>query len=196
MPFNPPEAHEPLTHASFHPIYRGGARRYHSFCVCHSRIHRHPFGRGLPLDTVTNMKSRESVFNVEQESPFNSGFSPRSQIAKKPRRPGTPAPLRWPPGVPCSIDEIPGDSERCGLTPGIASCRRPRSSACGRNATRRWRKWPSRPGEFHPKPLTDPDLNLSIHPARVTARRLPPSVVYRAPPAVGYPTSVDPIQRR
>src|SRR6266436_8362113 len=35
--------------------------------------------------------------------------------------------------------------------------------------------WPSRPGEFHPEPLTDPDLNLSIHPARVTARRLPPS---------------------
>src|SRR5580704_10434731 len=34
---------------------------------------------------------------------------------------------------------------------------------------------PSRPGEFHPGPLTDPDLNLSIHPARVTARRLPPS---------------------
>ena len=25
---------------------------------------------------------------------------------------------------------------------------------------------PSRPGEFHPEPLTDPDLNLSIHPAR------------------------------
>src|SRR5258707_13005409 len=34
---------------------------------------------------------------------------------------------------------------------------------------------PSRPGEFHPEPLTDPDLNLSIHPARVIARRLPPS---------------------
>jgi hypothetical protein len=34
---------------------------------------------------------------------------------------------------------------------------------------------PSRPGEFHPEPLTDPDLNLSIHPARVTAQRLPPS---------------------
>src|SRR5215468_12500194 len=34
---------------------------------------------------------------------------------------------------------------------------------------------PSRPGEFHPEPLTDPDVNLSIHPARVTARRLPPS---------------------
>src|SRR5215472_4704135 len=36
-------------------------------------------------------------------------------------------------------------------------------------------RMPSRPGEFHPEPLTDPDLNLSIHPARVTARRLPPS---------------------
>src|SRR5258708_38384285 len=34
---------------------------------------------------------------------------------------------------------------------------------------------PSRPGEFPPEPLTDPDLNLSIHPARVIARRLPPS---------------------
>jgi len=34
---------------------------------------------------------------------------------------------------------------------------------------------PSRPGEFHPEPLTDPDLNLSIHTARVIARRLPPS---------------------
>jgi hypothetical protein len=28
---------------------------------------------------------------------------------------------------------------------------------------------PSRPGEFHPEPLTDPDLNLSIHPARAIA---------------------------
>ena len=27
---------------------------------------------------------------------------------------------------------------------------------------------PSRPGEFHPEPLTDPDVNLSIHPARAT----------------------------
>jgi hypothetical protein len=34
---------------------------------------------------------------------------------------------------------------------------------------------PSRPGEFHPKPLTDPDVILSHHPARATARRLPPS---------------------
>ena len=34
---------------------------------------------------------------------------------------------------------------------------------------------PSRPGEFHPSPSQIPDVNLSIYPARVTARRLPPS---------------------
>ena len=28
---------------------------------------------------------------------------------------------------------------------------------------------PSRPGEFHPEPLTDPDLTLSRHPARAIA---------------------------
>src|SRR5215218_8824648 len=33
---------------------------------------------------------------------------------------------------------------------------------------------PSRPGEFHPEPLTEPDLILSHHPARAIARRLPP----------------------
>src|SRR5580698_2537468 len=35
---------------------------------------------------------------------------------------------------------------------------------------------PSRPGEFRPEPLTDPDLSLSTHPARATHRKLPPSV--------------------
>ena len=35
---------------------------------------------------------------------------------------------------------------------------------------------PSRPGEFHPEPLSDPDLTLSRHPARATERRLPPPV--------------------
>jgi hypothetical protein len=35
---------------------------------------------------------------------------------------------------------------------------------------------PSRPGELHPEPLTEPDLTLSRHPARATARRLPPSI--------------------
>jgi hypothetical protein len=44
---------------------------------------------------------------------------------------------------------------------------------------------PSRPGEFHPEPLTDPDLNLSIHPARAIARRLPPSIDHRVPPVAG-----------
>src|SRR5471032_46846 len=36
------------------------------------------------------------------------------------------------------------------------ACRRPRP------------KGPSRPGEFHPEPLTDPCLSLSTHTARVT----------------------------
>ena len=35
---------------------------------------------------------------------------------------------------------------------------------------------PSRPREFHPEPLTDPDLNLSIHPARAIDEELPPFV--------------------
>ena len=35
---------------------------------------------------------------------------------------------------------------------------------------------PGRPGEFRPEPPTDPDVNLSIHPARATQRRLPPSI--------------------
>src|SRR6266496_5223542 len=34
---------------------------------------------------------------------------------------------------------------------------------------------PSRPGEFHPEPLTEPDLNLSAYPARATHGRLPSS---------------------
>ena len=44
---------------------------------------------------------------------------------------------------------------------------------------------PSRPGELHPEPLTDPDVNLSIHPARATQRRLPPSIKTRS--SSGYP---------
>ena len=30
---------------------------------------------------------------------------------------------------------------------------------------------PGRPREFHPEPPTDPDVNLSIHPARATPRK-------------------------
>jgi hypothetical protein len=51
-------------------------------------------------------------------------------------------------------------------------------------------KMPSRPGAFHPEPLTDPDLTLSRHPARATARRLPPSIEHRVLPAL----PVDPSQ--
>jgi hypothetical protein len=42
---------------------------------------------------------------------------------------------------------------------------------------------PIRPGEFHPEPLTEPDLTLSRHPARATARRLPPSIEHRVDPS-------------
>jgi hypothetical protein len=34
---------------------------------------------------------------------------------------------------------------------------------------------PSGPGEFHPRPLTDPDVTVSGHPARATHCRLPPA---------------------
>src|SRR5438552_3883328 len=48
---------------------------------------------------------------------------------------------------------------------------------------------PSRPREFHPEPLTEPDLTLSRHPARATARRLP------LPLNIGFfPLPVDPSQ--
>ena len=43
-------------------------------------------------------------------------------------------------------------------------------AAAGRTRSR----MPSRPGEFHPESLTDPDVILSHHPARVIAPRLPP----------------------
>jgi hypothetical protein len=46
-------------------------------------------------------------------------------------------------------------------------------------------RMPSGPGEFHPEPLTEPDLTLSRHPARATARRLPPSIEHRVPPVAG-----------
>jgi hypothetical protein len=45
---------------------------------------------------------------------------------------------------------------------------------------------PSRPGEFHPEPLTEPDLILSHHPARATAGRLPPSAEIEAPPLASW----------
>src|SRR4029077_14134818 len=40
----------------------------------------------------------------------------------------------------------------------------------------RWFGVPSRPREFHPEPLTDPDLILSHHPARAIDRKLPHSI--------------------
>jgi hypothetical protein len=56
------------------------------------------------------------------------------------------------------------------------------SRCFGRRNMRPWRlrllpnrsprlQLPSRPGEFHPEPLTDPDMKLSPHPARATPRK-------------------------
>ena len=39
---------------------------------------------------------------------------------------------------------------------------------------------PSRPREFHPRPLTDPDVKVSLHPARATPQR--PAGRPRTPP--------------
>jgi hypothetical protein len=44
---------------------------------------------------------------------------------------------------------------------------------------------------LHPEPLTDPDVNLSIHPARAIARRLPSSIDHQALPVDGHPSAVD-----
>jgi hypothetical protein len=61
------------------------------------------------------------------------------------------------------------------------------------------RTLPGRPGEFRPEPPTDPDVNLSIHPARATQRRLPPSIKTRSssgspltPPRRGWPAPFAP----
>jgi hypothetical protein len=59
---------------------------------------------------------------------------------------------------------------RCGLAVGG-----PFVGRCLNSLTMLRFHMPSRPGELHPEPLTDPDLNLSIHPARATRGRLAPS---------------------
>jgi len=48
---------------------------------------------------------------------------------------------------------------------------------------------PSRPGELHPEALTDPYVNLSIHTARATQRRLPPPT--RSLSSSGCPLALD-----
>ena len=57
------------------------------------------------------------------------------------------------------------------------ACLFPPLSSDGALVARPWLRFhtPSRPGEFHPEPLTDPDVRLSPHPARATQRRLAPS---------------------
>src|SRR5262245_49021219 len=53
---------------------------------------------------------------------------------------------------------------------------------------------PSPPGQFRPEPPIVPDLSLSAHPARATARRPPPSVERR--PLPGEPVGTDQRRRR
>src|SRR6476469_4847140 len=74
---------------------------------------------------------------------------------------------------------------------------RSRGKAGSRRPTTQMTRLPSRPGEFRPEPLTDPDRILSHHPARAIARRLPPSTERRAPPGepVGPHPSLQPHYR-
>src|SRR5271157_2615870 len=57
---------------------------------------------------------------------------------------------------------------------GLKPKRRPEDQA-GLRIRHNFSTPPSRPGESHPEPLTDPDVRLSPHPARATQRRLAPS---------------------
>src|SRR5262249_38674237 len=67
-----------------------------------------------------------------------------------------------------------------GYGPGLTVCHVRFQGECRRVSGRsldakKTTRMPSRPREFHPEPLTDPDVILSHHPARAIARRLPPS---------------------
>ena len=47
---------------------------------------------------------------------------------------------------------------------------------------------PSRPRDFHPRPLTVPGVKVSLHPARATPNGLPAVPgQHRAPPDTGWP---------
>src|ERR1022692_96657 len=61
--------------------------------------------------------------------------------------------------------------------------------------------WPSRPGELHPEPLTDPDMTLSRHPARAARERLSPFIQVGGflplpvdPTWIGPPTPFAPLR--
>ena len=60
---------------------------------------------------------------------------------------------------------------------------------------------PSRPGELHPEPLTDPDMTLSRHPARAARERLSPFIQVGGflpwpidPTWIGPPTPFAPLR--
>ena len=77
---------------------------------------------------------------------------------------------------PILMDPL-GTNDKCGNV----SC----SNAIGRTDMK-WSAFLAESArELRPERLTDPDVNLSIHPARAIARRLPPSIDYRVPPVAG-----------
>jgi hypothetical protein len=60
---------------------------------------------------------------------------------------------------------------------------------------------PSRPGDLHPEPLTDPDMTLSRHPARAVRERLSPFIQVGGflplpvdPTWIGPPTPFAPLR--
>ena len=111
--------------------------------------------------------------------------------------------VRMPPPTPANPEESPMlAAAKCRNSPpgGRSASGRNRCGNANRTAkVRQSSSWPSRPGEFHPEPLTEPDVNLSIHPARATHRRLPPSVetdgLLRSPVGPLIPTRVTPSLR-
>jgi hypothetical protein len=75
--------------------------------------------------------------------------------------------------------------EACVGADARARCLRLSSETHRENRRGAQQPWPSRPSEFHPEPLTEPYVNLSIHTARAIARRLPPSIDHRVPLVAG-----------
>jgi len=99
--------------------------------------------------------------------------------------PATRGPGRRGPPIPAPLTPAPADQLAIDARGLMELAQDDVKTALLRDPGSRLDVRPSRPGEFHPEPLTDPDLTLSRHPARATARRLPPSIEYRVPPVAG-----------
>src|ERR1017187_9014817 len=118
-------------------------------------------GDSRPQKSRSNL---ERTTSQRGEAAMTAGRVEKSAAENENRSPGTylnplnrPVRTRMPGGVAGDAEDYP-----------------PRPYADFKPSVR-CRVLPSRPEEFRPEPLTDPDLILSHHPARVIARRLPPS---------------------